>query len=74
MASFKIHFGSFIIAFALGMFFVYINIPKPNVVIKYPTPDNVNNVTYQDPAKNCYQYEAKKVECTNDSVKQPVSL
>jgi hypothetical protein len=74
MASFKIHFSSFIIAFAFGMFFVYINTPKPKIVIKYPTPDNASNVTYQDPAKNCYKYEATKVECSNNSVKQPVSL
>lgn len=74
MKSFKIHFGSFIVAFALGIFFVYINIPKPKIIIKYPTPDNVNSIIYQDPAENCYQYEATKVECTNNSVKQPISL
>jgi len=56
------------------MFFVYINTPKPKIVIKYPNPDNVKSIVYKDEADNCYMYQADKVECTKDKVQQPVSL
>jgi len=74
MASFKLNWGAFLTALAIGMFFVYINTPKPKVVIKYPNPDNINNIVYKDEAENCYMYKADKVECTKDKVQQPVSI
>lgn len=72
--SFKINIGAFIISLALGILFVYINTPKPKIIFKYPTPDNANNITYKDPANNCYKYTAKKVECNDNYKEQPVSL
>jgi hypothetical protein len=44
----KIHYPVFIISFAIGMFLVYLTKPVPKVIIKYPTPESVENLVYQD--------------------------
>jgi len=56
----------FIIAFIIGIFFVYINHPEPIIVYKYPNPDNAGKLTYQDKNKNCYKYESTEVKCPSD--------
>ena len=38
----------FLIAFALGLLYCYISKPKPNVVIKFPSPSNVGKITYKN--------------------------
>ena len=35
---------AFFAAFCLGIFIVYISVPEPKVIIKYPTPDNVEKM------------------------------
>lgn len=74
MAGFKLHLGAFIIALAIGMLYVYLKTPMPKIVIKYPNPDNINKVVYKDGSDNCYVYNADKVTCPADKVKQPVSV
>lgn len=56
----------FLIAFFVGMLITYITVPAPEVVYKYPTPDNVGKVLYRDSADVCYVYEAEEVECPSD--------
>jgi len=56
----------FIIAFIIGIFFVYINHPEPIIIYKYPNPDNAGKLTYQDKNKNCYKYESTEVKCPSD--------
>lgn len=72
--SFKFNFPIFLIAFSLGLLYIYIIGPERKAIIKYPTPYN-NNVIYKDNANNCYVYESKKVSCTENPTKvipQPV--
>jgi hypothetical protein len=77
MLGFKIHWGAFFFALAIGMFYVYIRVPPPKIVIKYPTPDNVGKVVYKDEAENCYVYKAiKQDSCpkkSSDTIVQSVS-
>jgi hypothetical protein len=57
----------FLIALAVGMFFVYISTPPPEIIIEYPTPDNAGKVIYkEDNNLGCYTYMAKKVSCPID--------
>lgn len=56
----------FLIAFFVGMLITYITVPAPEVIYKYPTPDNAGKVLYQDSADVCYVYEAEEVECPSD--------
>lgn len=56
----------FFLAFAVGIFFCYITNPKPEVVLKFPSPFNAGKITYHDKANTCYKYEANKVDCPVD--------
>lgn len=59
----KINPFYFFLAFAVGLLFCYISTPKPEVVLKFPSPYNAGKVTYTDKANSCYKYKAEKVEC-----------
>jgi hypothetical protein len=56
----------FFISLAVGLFFVYILSPPPQVVMKFPTPYNAGKVKYKDNNDTCYVYSATKSECPKD--------
>lgn len=62
----------FAIAFAVGMFAVYVSNPPPSVVVKFPSPYNAGKVLYKDKNDACYRYKASKVACPSkkDEIKQ----
>ena len=62
----KINWYAFIISLSIGLFICYISVPKPEVVIKFPTPENAGSVIYLDESDNCYKYNAKEVNCPDD--------
>lgn len=62
----KIHPLYFFISFAIGLLLCYVFNPKPDVVLKFPSPYNAGQVLYRDKAEGCYKYEASKVECPID--------
>jgi hypothetical protein len=53
----------FLISLAIGLLFVYLSNPEPTVIYVYPTPDNVNQITYKDKASNCFKFNAMEVTC-----------
>lgn len=59
----------FLIAFCVGLLYVYITLPQPQVVIKYPTPFNAGIITYSDRNGVCYQYHIHQTDCPMDSSK-----
>ena len=59
----------FIIAFGIGMFLAYISTPMPDIIYKYPTPENSNTTIYSDNANNCYKYQSNKTDCPKDDKK-----
>lgn len=76
MESFQLNWYVFLIAFAVGIAYVYFSVPTPKVVIKYPNPYNAGKITYKDESNTCYRYKAEKVGCPEDASKivpQPVS-
>lgn len=62
----------FFLSFAIGIFFVYILTPPPEIILKFPTPFNAGKVTYKDKANTCYTYKAEAVKCEPDSLPQPI--
>lgn len=60
------HWPAFIIAFGIGLLYVYMSAPPQKIVLKYPTPYNAGKVTYRDSADTCFQFVANKVKCPED--------
>jgi len=67
----------FILSLCLGVFFVYITIPNPDVILVYPNPDNTDKLLFKDDAGVCHSFIPRKVKCPADPSKirkYPVSL
>ena len=60
---------TFIVSFAIGVFFVYITQPTKREIMVYPTPENVEQLLYKDNAGECFQFESQEVACPNDKEK-----
>lgn len=56
----------FIISLTLGIFFVYISNPRPNVVFVYPNPDNLNDIQYKDRTGACFGFSSEEVSCPSN--------
>ena len=50
------------ITLGIGFLLVYVLQPKPNIVIRYPTPENLENIIYTDDSGLCYKYEAQEIK------------
>lgn len=44
----------------IGFMVVYIISPPPRIIIKYPTSNNINNITYTDDNNQHYKYKMEK--------------
>jgi hypothetical protein len=62
----------FLATLVLGLIVVWFNTPAPQVIMKYPTPDNTDSVIYRDEAGVCYRYRAIPVPCNSGS--PPISI
>jgi hypothetical protein len=69
---FRINILAFMIAFVSGIIYVFLDVPKERVIIKYPTPYNTNKLVYKGIDDNCYKFKVKEVECTQKAIKQPI--
>ena len=47
----------------IGFFIIYVTAPAPEVILKYPTIENIHNTTYIDENNQCYKYFAKEIPC-----------
>ena len=65
---------AFLISLAIGIFFVYLSNPKPEVIIVYPTPENVGNIQYKDKAGMCFEFEATDVVCPENNTAQQIPI
>ena len=64
----KINWFAFIVSLSIGLFICY-SVPKPKIVVQFPTPENAGSVIYLDESNNCYKYNAKEVNCSKDMTK-----
>lgn len=65
----KINIYYFLISLTVGLLFAYLFTPQPEVIIKYPTPENAGKVVYKDVNDVCYKYKANEVSCPSDKSK-----
>jgi hypothetical protein len=64
-----ISFPIFLVSLSIGLFIVYISLPKMKIIYVYPTPDNEDKITYQDKADNCFHFKSIEIDCPNDETK-----
>ena len=65
---------AFIIGVSIGIFILYIYKPAPVVIIRHPTPDNVNNTIYHNKDGSCYKYKANEVDCNGIILDHPIII
>lgn len=56
----------FLMALCVGLLYTYITTPSAQVVVKYPTPLNAEQITYVDDAGVCYKYHVVPKSCPSD--------
>lgn len=61
-----------VLSFCIGIFFVYVSAPAKQLVNKFPSPQNQNDLVYVDQSDSCYKYEASEVKCDGKSKPQPI--
>lgn len=62
----KIHPFYFFLSFAVGLLVCYVTNPKPEIIMKFPSPQNAGHITYKGDNDTCYKYKADKVQCPLD--------
>lgn len=61
----------FFAALGAGLLYVYCVSPRPEVVVKFPSPHNAGRITYSDPhADTCFKFKATQVTCPNAGVRE----
>jgi hypothetical protein len=60
-----INISVFLIAFAFGIFAVYITSSPMRKIVVYPTPENLDKIQYKDDVGTCFEYEQEKIQCPN---------
>jgi len=57
----------FIVGIVVGIVGIYYApVMQQNIVLKYPTPESVDKITYKDKNGICYKYSAKEVNCDSN--------
>jgi hypothetical protein len=67
----KLNLTFLVISFSIGIFYVYVTAPSPEVVLKFPSPFNAGKITYKDKSDNCYKYVHEKVNCEKSANVKP---
>lgn len=71
MKRFQVHWPWFIVAFAVGVLYLYAVRPTALKVYKYPTPYNSGKIIYSDHAGNCYKFEMETLPCEKGAATEP---
>ena len=72
MEHFKFNIFSFVIAFCLGIAYLYIKKPEERSIIKYPTPYNSDKLIYKGFSGDCYKYKKEELKCSKQYLQQPI--
>ena len=59
----------FFLSFGVGLILVYLFRPQPEIVYKFPNPQNAEKVQYHSDNDACYSFKATKETCPMDKSK-----
>jgi len=62
----------FLLAFTFGLFIVLSLEPQKNVIVKYPTQFNLDDV-YKDESGTCWKYKSEETECDGTEIETPLN-
>ena len=62
----KIHPLYFFISLFIGLLLTYSTTPQPDIIVKFPTPENAGKIIYKDDSENCFKFMSKQVYCPKD--------
>jgi hypothetical protein len=57
---------TFLVSFAIGLFFIYILGPEMKTIYIYPSPENVDKILFKDKAGTCFYFDEKTIACPKD--------
>ena len=60
---------SFVVSLVIGLLYVHYMKPEQKIVLKFPTPFNVDSLMYKDKVGTCYKYRMREVICPTDKSK-----
>ena len=58
---------AFMSSFAIGMLVVYVFTPFPEVIVRYPRPNDTHSMRFQKDNGVCMEYEMEEVSCSADA-------
>jgi hypothetical protein len=53
----------FLVSLAVGIFFVYMIVPRKREIFVYPTPESVDSIQYKDASGQCFSFEQTEISC-----------
>ena len=59
----------FMVSLSIGLLLAYLFTPIPEIIIRYPTPENAGKIIYKDTNDVCYKYKSEEVQCPKDKSK-----
>ena len=67
-----VSFPVFLISLSIGLLFVYLSPAPMTSIYVYPTPENVDEVEYEDATGGCFRFDAHQVECDAAAASIPI--
>mgnify|MGYP001494176981 CR=1 FL=1 len=69
-----INFPIFLISLSIGLLFTYLAGPDNSIIYVYPTPNNLDSVSYRDRAGTCFKFNKKEVSCPKTAKDIPLQV
>lgn len=55
-----------ILSFTVGIVYMMFTVPRPKVIVKFPTPDVSQSEIFSTAQGSCYKVASKEVKCPTD--------
>lgn len=55
-----------ILSFTVGIIYMMFTVPRPKIVVKFPTPDISDSEIFNTAQGSCYKVATKEVSCPKD--------